>query len=106
MVKEKNSLIKIACTAGQLEFHSGGVYKWVDEKGQVHFGDKPTVGTQTRRIDVEPAAGSRGSGSNSGIRPGEQEMLDKYNSRISKKVAARKTTTKELEADKRACRGA
>lgn len=36
---------------------AGGVYKWVDEQGRTHYGDKPPAGqAQSVDIDAAPAA--------------------------------------------------
>ena len=32
----------------------GAVYKWVDEKGRVHYSDKPTDTRKTEEVDIEP----------------------------------------------------
>ena len=31
-----------------------GLYKWVDEKGVVHYSDKPPAGQSGRKLDVSP----------------------------------------------------
>ena len=40
--------------------HATGIYKWVDEHGKVHYGDKPSVKT-AEEIDIK--------GQNSGVQP-------------------------------------
>lgn len=35
--------------------HAGQVYKWVDEKGRVHYGDKPEAAA--KKLDVKPSSG-------------------------------------------------
>jgi hypothetical protein len=32
----------------------GAVYKWVDEKGRVHYSDKPTDTRKAEEVDIEP----------------------------------------------------
>lgn len=34
-------------------FGSAEIYKWVDEKGNVHFGDSPTKGDNAQKIEVD-----------------------------------------------------
>lgn len=34
---------------------AGGVYRWVDAQGQVHYGDRPPPGTPARAIQPAPA---------------------------------------------------
>lgn len=48
---------------------AGTVEKWVDESGNVHYGDKPPVGTSSKQVEVAPAP--RGSG----LRPDEKRQL-------------------------------
>lgn len=32
---------------------AGGVYKWVDEKGNVHYGDRPPSGVTPKEVELE-----------------------------------------------------
>ena len=32
---------------------AGDIYKWVDEDGNVHYGDKPAASTQAERMDID-----------------------------------------------------
>lgn len=32
-----------------------GVYKWVDENGQVHYGERPPMAGEAKRMTLEPA---------------------------------------------------
>jgi glutaredoxin len=41
--------VLILCTG--VEVHAG-MYRWVDEHGQVHFGDRPPVDVQTSEVKV------------------------------------------------------
>jgi len=50
-------LILIAVLAAAASFAAyGDVYKWVDQNGNVHYGDKPKQGGD--RVDVKPGSGS------------------------------------------------
>lgn len=54
---------------------AGSVQKWVDENGNVHYGDKPPTGIQSKQIEVAPAPAA------SGLRPEEARQLRRIESR-------------------------
>lgn len=39
-----------------------GTYRWVDENGQTHFGDRPPANTASDEINVNPAPASQDAG--------------------------------------------
>lgn len=45
------ALLWAACGAAAAQ----GVYKWTDERGQVHYGDKPPAGASAQPVDVAPS---------------------------------------------------
>lgn len=40
---------------------AGGVYKWVDEDGVVHYGERPPEAEQVEQVRVQPKASARDS---------------------------------------------
>ena len=40
--------------------HAGAIHKWVDENGNVHYGDAPPVTTQTENVSVQSAPSNPG----------------------------------------------
>lgn len=40
--------------AAHAAFASGGLYKWVDEKGVVHYSDTPPVGKAAKKLGASP----------------------------------------------------
>ena len=62
-----------------------GIEKWVDEAGNVHYGDRPPVGTEGKNIHVDSAPRDIGNianlnnrlktKSNNGLRYGERKRL-------------------------------
>lgn len=44
-------VVAISSTSG----HADGIRRWVDERGKVHFGDRPPTHVQAEEIDVVPA---------------------------------------------------
>lgn len=54
----RNITLIILCILG-LSAAQAEVYRWVDENGKVHYGDRPPVSQKAREIDIkatEPAA--------------------------------------------------
>lgn len=45
----------LACTT--LVAQAGGVYRWTDEKGQVHFGDRPQASDKAEVVAIESRSG-------------------------------------------------
>ena len=43
----------LATAAGSTE-----IYRWVDDDGSVHFGDRPPEGRQTERVEVQAPMGA------------------------------------------------
>ncbi len=95
--------IFIFCVAS---LSNAGVYKWVDEHGQVHFGDRPATDTKAEKVDVSPAT----SGSISSERKAKRDRLlkvfeedrnDKKQEQksFSQKKAERKARCEKARAD-------
>ncbi len=40
--------------------HAGSIHKWVDENGNVHYGDSPPVAAKTESISVQSAPSNPG----------------------------------------------
>jgi len=40
--------------------HAGAIHKWVDENGNVHYGDAPPVTTKTESVSVQSAPSNPG----------------------------------------------
>jgi len=64
-------VVFLTCTAAILLSVIGGntiadeVFKWTDENGVVHFGDRPPEGQKTQIIDIPQAPRSGNAGANS-----------------------------------------
>ncbi|KZZ62631.1 hypothetical protein A3762_13145 [Oleiphilus sp. HI0125] len=56
--RRNKNLYLIACTFSIMltNFAHGQVYKWVDDEGKTHFGDRPPTGTSATNIsdDIQP----------------------------------------------------
>ncbi len=73
---------------------AGSIYKWVDEGGNVHFGDAPPPQALTETLDVKPATQSQGSGIKPKLRPGERQLLLKGDKREKRWRKKRDSATK------------
>jgi hypothetical protein len=62
------------------------VYRWTDEKGQVHFGDEaPSPSAQRVTVEQGPATDTNSSG---GLRPGEKAWLADIEARARREQQA------------------
>ena len=70
------------------------IKRWVDAGGRVHFGDQapPAVDAEVQSID-DPGPAASGAG----LRPGELEMLERYEQRGRDLEAAKKRSYREYE---------
>ena len=50
-------------------------YQWTDKQGQIHYGDKPSTSADSRTITLQQRTNR--ANSQSGLRPGELEQLNK-----------------------------
>lgn len=74
---------------------AGGVYKWTDAQGNVHFGDKPPdARAEHVQTDDAPDPTYRGSG----LRPGERAMLERARDEERERLRARQRSVEEREA--------
>jgi hypothetical protein len=79
----------LSCGIGAAE-----IKRWVDAEGRVHFGDQapPSVEAEVQEIDDPEPAESGG-----GLRPGELEMLERYEQRGRDLEAAKQRSYREYE---------
>jgi len=77
---------------------AGGVYKWTDEHGQVHFGDRPPAGTPAEHAEPRPATGVDPA-AGSGLRSGERARLSGIEKQERLKATEKKRQDKRAAAD-------
>jgi hypothetical protein len=75
---------------------AGGVYKWVDEKGKVHFGDRPKWGQESQEIKLKKNQAHGLLNQERGRLEKQQRLLDSFERQRSKK--------KKADADKKLAR--
>ncbi|MGB7932192.1 MAG: DUF4124 domain-containing protein [Gammaproteobacteria bacterium] len=79
---------------------AGSVYRWVDEQGQVHFGDKPPAGATVTQKEVRPATGDdRATGG--GLRSGELARLGEIRKQESRMAAEKRDRDERVAADEK-----
>ena len=77
---------------------AGSVYKWTDEQGRVHFGDRPPAAATVMRLDIRPATGDdRASGD--GLRAGERARLGEIRNQESRMAAEKRDRQERVAAD-------
>jgi len=79
---------------------AGSVYKWTDEQGQVHFGDRPPAGATVTQEEVRPASGDdRLTGG--GLRSGERARLGEIRKQESRRAAEKRDRDERVAADEK-----
>lgn len=74
------------------------IKRWVDPDGQVHFGDvaPPTVEAEVREVEEQEPDSTGGSG----MRPGELEMIRRFEQRGQAREEARHRSARASEKDR------
>jgi len=76
---------------------NAGVYKWTDEQGNVHFGDRPTS-SQAEQIKLKKYPKSSGpTSSSTQPKVTQQQLLNMYQQEREKKKAERKKQKEEAK---------
>jgi hypothetical protein len=79
---------------------AGSIYKWTDEQGQVHFGDKPPAGATVTQEEHRPATGDdRATGG--GLRPAERAQLSGIEKQENRVAAEKRDRDKRIAADEK-----
>ncbi len=87
------------CLLIQIPVAVSGVYRWVDENGKTHYGDRPPAEQQADEIKQKQTSSPNSPPSQNNSAETRQRLLDRYEQeREEKKEAARK---KREEAEKR-----
>jgi len=76
---------------------NAGVYKWTDEQGNVHFGDRPTS-SQAEQIKLKKYPKSSGpTSSSTQPKVTQQQLLNMYQQEREKKKAEKKKQKEEAK---------
>ena len=68
-----------------------GIYRWVDEKGQTQFSDRP-VDNKTQKVKVNTQHNSYGGG---GVLERQKGLLDEYQAKDAQQLRNKKQAEKE-----------
>jgi hypothetical protein len=79
---------------------AGSIYRWMDEQGQVHFGDKPPTGVQAKQEKARPAIRDD-SAAGSGLRSGEHARLAEIEKRENREDAEKSVRDRRAATDEK-----
>lgn len=74
------------------------IYRWVDEKGQVQFSDRPVKGTTNSKVEVDTSKNSYGGGE---VLNRQRDLLDRYDQQDQKSQQDKKQAQREKEKQER-----
>ena len=86
--------------------HAGGVYKWVDSNGKVHYGDRPPTASKSKSVDVAPPSGANTNALSEAERAErrrqllhafEAERVERAKKRAQKRAMAEKRKQRQRE---------
>ncbi|MES9943538.1 MAG: DUF4124 domain-containing protein [Candidatus Thiodiazotropha sp.] len=79
-----------------------GVYKWVDDKGRVHFSDRPVTG-QSEEVNIKQQEAAQPSAGQHDRKLKMQRMLDVYQEERAEKKEAKQKQQAERKKRKQNC---
>jgi len=82
---------------------AGGIKKWVDQDGTIHFGDVPPTNADSEPAEpkIIPPSTEAGASQADFLRPGERRMLRRYEQRGRNLATAREDEHKKLQQQRR-----
>lgn len=99
-------LLALACLVSALHAGAAQVYRWTDENGQVHFGQRPPPGGG-QRMDLSESGPVNTYGDDSGLerrRERERRLLESYEYEREQKKARMAREEEERRAAAADCR--
>jgi hypothetical protein len=79
---------------------AGDIYKWTDEQGQLHFGDRPVGDVGAERVELQSAT-EAGPGGDSGLRAGERAWLREIEKAQRANEARKRQRDKRMAAEEK-----
>lgn len=76
-MKNLGILLSILLTATAFSAQAGSVYKWTDENGVTHFGDRQPTGQQTETVNVRSGTSESGNADERATPQERVEAMDK-----------------------------
>ena len=74
------------------------IYRWVDEKGQVQFSDRPVKGKASSKIEIDTSKNSYGGGD---VLNRQRDLLDRYDQQDQKSQENKKQAQREEQNQKK-----
>lgn len=84
-------------------YAQGGLYKWVDEKGVVHYSDKPPAGKSGQKLNVAPQPPLEGQAPQRG-RSWQEQVQDANERRYQDEKKQKEAQQKAQEAEQKCLR--
>lgn len=78
---------------------AGDIYRWIDDRGQVCFGDRPPLQAQVKRQPMIPAGTD--TLAEEGLRSGERARLHEIEQRENREAAARNARERQAAAEEK-----
>ncbi len=76
------------------------MYQWIDEAGNIHFGNIPPAHVEKHMLEIKPAPGPNGDSSVNPLSPEDRALYQQIKQREEKQARQRKMASK-AEAGKR-----
>jgi len=78
------------------------IYKWVDDEGKIHYGDKPSINSDSEALDVNiDKSGNQDSTKHRKDR--QEKLLESLEESRKRKEEAAEKKKKDIESQKRKC---
>jgi hypothetical protein len=82
---------------------AAGVYKWVDEQGRVHYGERPPARAQAQEIEVRQAPPPLPAEDEAARRDNQQRLLRAFEEEREQKKAQKQKSQEEEAKRERQC---
>lgn len=81
--------------------HAAGVYKWTDEQGRVHYGERPPSAEQAEQVEIENRPSPR-QYSDAERRESQRRLLQSFEQeRLEREAAAQESAEKKAERQRK-----
>ena len=92
-------LFGVLLTVFSIATQAGGIKKWRDQSGNIHFGDAPPTNAISEPVEPEviPPSPKHDTLQTDFLRPGERRMLQRYEQRGKDLSAAREDDYRRLQ---------
>ena len=105
-MRRSRACLLIACSllAALPALASGGLYKWVDEKGVVHYSDMPPAGKPAARLKATPPSSPGNAQVPARNRSWQEQLQDSNERRFQEEKQQKEAQQKAQEAEQKCLR--